>query len=54
MEEKIDKENNPDRLAILNEIKKYDLDKVHNGYFSNDKATSFKDYTWDEKIMSLN
>ena len=49
LEEKIDKESNPDRLAILNEIKKYDLDRVHNGYFSNDKATSFKDYTWDEK-----
>lgn len=54
LEEKIDKESNIDRLEILNEIKKYDFDKVHNGYFSNDKATSFRDYTWNNKKEEYN
>lgn len=48
--EKIENESNPDRLEILNDLKNQDMDEIHDGYFSNDRKTSFKDnYNWDEK-----
>lgn len=38
------KAKNSDELAVLNELKKQEISKIHDGYFSKDKATSYSEY----------
>lgn len=45
-----EKARTEEEFKILNDLKKQDLSKIHDGYFSKDKATSYKEnYQWDEK-----
>lgn len=46
----IDSESDPRKLKILNELNRQDISKIHDGYFSQDKKTSFvSSYSWNEK-----
>lgn len=43
-----DKATTSEEFEVLNELKKQDLSKIHDGYFSKDKATTFIEYKTDK------
>lgn len=44
----IENTRSSDELAILNELKKQDVEDIHDGYFSKDKTTSYREYKTDK------
>ncbi|MBN1969179.1 MAG: DEAD/DEAH box helicase family protein [Candidatus Delongbacteria bacterium] len=47
--DKLSREKDPEKLEILKELEKQEVSQIHDGYFSNDKKTSFREYTQDKE-----
>ncbi len=48
LDQAIENARSNEELAVLNELKSQDIEKIHDGYFSKDKATSYREYKTDK------